>query len=154
MRSILWAAILASLVACGRAAYTPPPPPTPEAAQAYLSQLVALVADSGAQAACSVGASTCAHSLQEADPAAFPRLAPHVVGTDVLPASQRPDGTWETGGRILKVCGIDGKHKPYYSELLIFQDGDRLISTNPLYWTGTTVGSNPVAASPPHSPCS
>jgi predicted small lipoprotein YifL len=152
---LLLALLLASIAACGPiGAYTPPPPPSAEAATAYLNHLVTLVAESGAGAACSVGASTCPKSLRESDPATVPSAPPRVIGTAVIEPTRRSDGNWDTGGRILKLCGIDGLGRPYYSELLVFQDGNRLIATNPLYWTGTLVASNPVSSETPDLPCS
>jgi hypothetical protein len=154
-RTIALIAILGLSAACSTtgADYTPPPPPSMEAAREYLTQLVTLVSHNGAGAACSMGASTCAQSLQRSDPAAVPRTAPRIVGTRVLLAKQTSGGGWEAAGRVLMLCGRDGIDRPYYSELLVFQDGDRLIAADPLYWTGTTVATNPISGRTPDSPC-
>jgi hypothetical protein len=147
--------ILALVAACVPiGAFTPPPPPSADAATAFLDHLVTLVAESGAGAACSLGASTCPKSLRESDPATVPATPPRVIGTAVIEPKLRSDGAWDTGGRVLMLCGVDGLGRPYYAELLVFQDGTRLIATNPLYWTGTCVAVNPVTSVTPDLPCS
>lgn len=144
---------LAFVVACSPVAYTAPPPPTAEAALAYLDQVVALVAGGDVRSVCSLGSGTCAHDLRNADLTAVPSTSPEVLGTRVVAPSQRPDGIWMAGGRILEVCGIDGNDRPYYSELLVFYDGDRLISTNPLFWSRMRVTASPTTAQSSPRPC-
>jgi hypothetical protein len=145
--------ILTVVVACGPVANTAPPPPTTEAALGYLDQVVALVAGGDVLSVCSLGSGTCAHDLRNADLTAVPRTSPAVLGTRVVAPSQRPDGIWMAGGRVLEVCGIDGNDRPYYSELLVFYDGDRLISTNPLFWSGIRVTTSATTAQSSPRPC-
>jgi hypothetical protein len=51
------------------------------------------------------------------------------------------------------VCGVDGHNRPFYSELLVFYDGDRLISANPLYWSGMRVATSDTNDQSPSPPC-
>jgi hypothetical protein len=150
-----WALIVMLAAACGPAAFVPPAAPTPEAAQVYLDQVVALVEGGNVASVCSMGGGTCQHSLEAADPGAIPNTPPRVVGTRVLAPNQHADGSWDVGGRVIQVCGTDGKGDPYFSELLVFYDAGRLISTNPLFWTRTLVVTGPATApSAPPNPCS
>lgn len=147
-------AILALVVGCGPGAYTPPPPPTEAAALAYLDEVVRLVQSGGVESICSVGSGTCPHELRAMDPAAVPALPPRVVGTRVLAPKRNPDGTWAIGGRVISLCGVDGRGKPYSSEMLVFSDGNRLISTNTLYWIGSGVATGDTTGSPmPQARC-
>lgn len=143
--------IVAVLTACAPTANTAPSAPTREAALLYFDQLVALVERGDVQSICTLGSGTCAHDLRNADLTSVPRTLPKVIGTRLLGSTQRADGTWNVGGQVLEVCGIDGQNKPFYSELLVFYDGDRLISTNPLYWSGLRVATSGTTAqeSPP-----
>jgi hypothetical protein len=154
-RAGIWALILMSLVACRGAVFMPPAPPTAEAARAYLDELVALVQDGRVQSICTLGAGTCPHTLRQADLTAVPNTPPRLIGTRAIPPTDLGDGMWDVGGRLLMLCGIDGHDRPYYTELLVFQDGDRLIATDPLYWTGGQLVENGQPVPPPSvaSPC-
>jgi len=70
-----------------------------------------------------------------------------------MASRQKADGTWIVGGQVLEVCGVDGHNKPFYSELLVFYDGDRLISTNPLYWSGLRVSMSDTTTLPSPATC-
>jgi len=153
MRSgALIGAVLAALVACAPMTNTPPREPTQEAALAYFGQVVGLVERGDIRSICMFGSGTCPHDLRNADLTAVPTTLPKVIGTRLLASSQEADGTWNVGGQVLEVCGIDGHNRPFYSELLVFYDGNRLISTNPLYWSGSRVATSDTtdqSASPP-----
>jgi hypothetical protein len=145
-------AIVAVLIACAPTANTPPREPTREAAIAYFGRVVDLVERGDVLAICTLGSGTCAHDIRNADLTAVPRTLPTVIGTRLLASTQEAGGTWNIGGQVLEVCGIDGHNRPFYSELLVFYDGDRLISTNPLYWSGSRVATSDTtdqSASPP-----
>ena len=73
---------------------------------------------------------------ENADLTSVPRTLPKVIGTRIIASTQKADGTWIVGGQVLEVCGVDGHNEPFYSELLVFYDGDRLISTNPSLLVG------------------
>jgi hypothetical protein len=153
-RRFVLGAILALVVGCGPGAYTPPPPPTEEAAIAHLDEVVRLVQSGGVESICSFGSGTCPHELRAMDAAAVPALRPHVVGTRVLAPKRNADGTWAIGGRVISLCGVDGRGEPYSSEMLVFSDGNRLISTNTLYWTGSHVATGDSTGSPlPQAGC-
>jgi hypothetical protein len=146
--------VLALVVGCGRGAFTPPPPPTEAAALAYLDEVVRLVQSGGVESICSLGSGTCPHELRAMDAAAVPVLAPRVIGTRVLAPERNADGTWAIGGRVISICGVDGRGKPYSSEMLVFSDGNRLISTNTLFWTGSYVATGDSTGSPmPQAGC-
>jgi hypothetical protein len=146
-------AIIAVLIACTPTANTPPREPTQEAALAYFGQVVDLVERGDIRSICTLGSGTCPHDLRNADLTAVPKTLPKVIGTRLLPSTHEADGSWNIGGQVLEVCGIDGHNRPFYSELLVFYDGDRLISTNPLYWSGMRVATSDTTAQPTPPPC-
>lgn len=153
-RRIVLGAILALVVGCGPGAYTPPPPPTEQAALAYLDEVVRLVESGRVESICSLASGTCPLELRAMDAAAVPALPPRVIGTRVLAPKRNSDGTWAIGGRVISVCGVDGRGKPYSSEMLVFSDGNQLISTNTLYWTGSHVATGDTTGSPlPQAGC-
>jgi hypothetical protein len=154
MRSgALIGAVVAALVACAPTANTPPREPTQEAALAYFSQIVGLVERGDIRSICMFGSGTCSHDLRNADLSAVPATPPKVIGTRLLVSTQEADGTWNIGGQVLQVCGVDGHNRPFYSELLVFYDGDRLISANPLYWSGMRVATSDTNDQSPSPPC-
>lgn len=142
------------LAGCGSASYTPPPPPSEEEAAEYLRTVVEIVTSGDLTTLCRLGSGTCQHTLQGVDPAAVPRSGPTVIGTRVIAPTRSADGTWIVGGRVLELCGRDGRNRPYYSEMLVFRDGDRLISTVPIYWLGIRIASGPDVGSPAPPPAS
>jgi hypothetical protein len=112
------------------------------------------VQSGGVESICSLASGTCPQELRAMDAAAVPALPPRVVGTRVLAAKRNADGTWAIGGRVISICGVDGRGKPYSSEMLVFSDGNRLISTNTLYWTGSQVTTGETTGSPlPQAGC-
>jgi hypothetical protein len=145
--------LVAALVACAPMANAPPREPTREAALAYFGQVVELVERGDIRSICAFGSGTCPHDLRNADLTAVPKTLPTVVGTRLLASTREADRTWNIGGQVLEVCGIDGHNRPFYSELLVFYDGDRLISTNPLYWSGTRVASSDTTDQSSSPPC-
>jgi hypothetical protein len=145
--------VAAIIVGCAPIANTAPPIPTAEAALAYFDEVVDLVERGGVHSICTLGSGTCAHDLRNADLTSVPGTLPSVVGTRVVASSPKADGTWAVGGRVLEVCGVDGHNRPFYSELLVFYEGDRLVSTNPLYWSGLRVTTATTIALPPPATC-
>lgn len=144
------ALVLVALVvaACGQLRITPPPPPSEDAAAELLHSVVAIVKSGDLGRLCSLGAGTCPKVLREADPRAVPRSGPVVVGTRVVPPSANANGTWNVGGRVLALCGRDGLNRPYYSEMLVFEQDGRLIATEPVYWTGIRIASGSTVGGP------
>lgn len=153
----LWSALaclLLSVAACGAGSGTQPSSPTEGAALAYLDEVVAIVRSGDISTLCTLGSGTCQQMLRGADPAAVPVSDPIVIGTRVMVPSQTTDGASLAGGRILELCGRDGLDQPYYSEMLVFEAGGRLISTGTAYWLGYRIASSStVGGSPPPSPC-
>ncbi len=119
-----------------------PAVPSEVEARAHLDSLVALVASGQAARICEFGSGTCRHALRGADPAAIPRTRPVVVRTRVIDPTIAGDQR-SLGGRVLELCGIDGLGQPYASELLVFHDGSRLISTGTPYWLGIGIAESP-----------
>ncbi len=154
MRVRAFAVLALVLAGCAGASYTPQPPPSEEEAEGYLRTVVSIVTSGDLTALCQLGSGTCQQTLREADPAAVPRTGPTVIGTRVIAPSSLPDGSWIVGGRVLELCGRDGRNRRYYSEMLVFRDGDRLISTVPIYWLGIRIASGPDVGvrSPPPPP--
>lgn len=146
-------AVIAVLIACAPSANTPREP-TEQAALAYFAQVVDLVERGDVLSICTLGSGTCAHDLRNADLTAVPKTLPKVIGTRLLASTKEADGSWNVGGQVLEVCGIDGHNRPFYSELLVFYDGDRLISTNPLYWSGMRVATSDTTDQSAPPPCS
>jgi hypothetical protein len=152
VRALVWVSA-AVVIGCAPMVSTAPPMPTSEAALAYFDQVVHLVGRGGVLSICTLGSGTCAHDLRNADLTLVPRTLPKVIGTRAIDSSQRADGSWVGGGQVLEVCGVDGHNRPFYSELLVFYHGDRLVSTNPLYWSGLRVSTSGTTALPPPASC-
>lgn len=140
------------LAGCGGPSYAPAPPPSEEAALGHLRAVVDIVMSGDLTTLCQLGSGTCQQTLQGVDPGAVPRTEPTVIGTRAIAPSQSPDGTWLVGGRVLELCGRDGRDEPYYSEMLVFRDGDRLISTATAFWIGFRIASGPHVGGPPPPP--
>lgn len=150
--ALVWV-IAAVVIGCAVMPRTTPPMPTSEAALAYFNQVVDLVERGEIFSICTLGSGTCAHDLRNADLTLVPRTLPKVIGTRVIDSRQRADGSWVIGGQVLEVCGVDGHNRPFYSELLVFYDGDGLVSTNPLYWSGLRVSTSGTTAHAPPASC-
>ena len=140
------------VAACAGTPAPPPSPPTEAAARAYLDAVVALVASGDPFAICEVGSSTCEQTIRKSDLAAVPSSAPTVIGSRVIEPTRLPSGIWNQGGRVLELCGRDGLDQPYYSEMLVFDDGGRLISTATPYWLGIRIAESPVVGGPEAHP--
>ena len=145
------------LAGCGGiASRTPVPPPSEAEALAHLAQVEGVVRSGDLSRLCDLGSGTCKQILERSDPAMVPNTVPVVVGTRVIPHSDLPGGMWTDGGRVLMLCGRDGLGKRYYSEMLVFFEDGRVISTGTPYWVGMTIanGTTTEASSPPVPGCS
>ena len=78
--------------------------------------------------------------LRGADPHRLPTSGPEIVATRVVAPKLQTSEAWSAGGRLLQLCGRDGLGTPYYSEMLVFEDGGHLISVNTPFWLGFTFG--------------
>lgn len=132
------AAVIVAVAACG-GALGPQAVPTEAEARAYLATIVERVAAGDVEGICGAGSGTCRQILRGADPARVPDAPPTVVGSRVLEPEQLNDGMTSAGGLVLELCGRDGLGDRYFSELLVFRDGDRLISTATPYWLGVRI---------------
>jgi hypothetical protein len=142
--------VLATAVACGlpmAAEVNPAPPPSETAAVAYLREVVEIVAAGDLERLCALGGGACRRELEFGMPA-VPRTPPRLVGSVEVPTTWNPDGTWNAGGRLLMLCGVDGLGSPYYSEVLVFEEARRLIGREPVFWTGVTIETLPATVRP------
>jgi hypothetical protein len=141
-------------LACG-APGEPAAPPSDAEAREHLATVVRLVATGDLTEVCRLASGTCPMELENMDPAGVPRLAPVVVGSETVQPTRRTDGSWDAGGLVLRLCGVDGTGAPYESEMLVFRNHDgRLISINTLYWLGAGIARGPtVGAEPPPRAC-
>lgn len=145
---------LACLVALAGCAGPPPEPPSEAEALAFLARIVAAARSRDFDALCALGTSSCRDLLDMAGRDAVPLLPPTVVGITRLENTRRPDGLWTSGGVLLQLCGIDGRGRPYASEMLVVRRGSAaepgpLAASEPVYWSGmriardATVGDGP-----------
>lgn len=152
MRRLLGIAVLVAACALPGTA-TPAPPPSEAATAAYLAEVVRVVLAGDLDRLCDLGGGTCRRQLREGADAA-PRTAPRVVGSIVVPPTLLSDGNWRVGGRLLQLCGLDGLGRRYYSEMLVFADRGRLISLEPVFWTGLQIETAAmVTRTPGPGPC-
>lgn len=60
-------------------------------------------------------------------------------------------GAGTVAGRVLVICGTDGRGRPYRSEMLVFRDGSGLRAINPIFWDNMAIATgtvNPPTATP------
>lgn len=128
-----------------------PPPPTEEEALAYLDAVVELVLERDFAGLCELGSGNCERHLNDADPSAAPFERPTVASSSVLAPTPGSGGGNRTGGRLLRLCGVDAWDRPYASDMLVFRSGNKLISIEPVYWAGTMIdtGSQSFPDRPP-----
>ena len=108
--------------------------PSRAEAERHLDAVVAVVESGDLTHLCDVGSATCQHTLDIADPAAVPTAGPTIIGSRVIGRTATT-----AGGRVLELCGRDGLGHSYYSEMLVFRDGERLLSTGTIFWVGITI---------------
>lgn len=121
-------------------------PDTAEARR-YLAEVVALVEAGRARELCALGSAVCPRFMTELDPAAVPLEAPIVLGTRTIAPERLGPDVWSMGGLVLELCGLDGTGRAYRSEMLVFREEGRLLSTVPMYWLGLRVEEDGVVRS-------
>lgn len=110
--------------------------PSYEESVGFLARIVESAGQGDFEALCRLGDGNCETHLEKAGIEAVPPDPPIVVATRVV-AHDPASGA--IGGRVLTVCGVDGRGQRYRSEMLIFRDGDGLRAINPVYWDGVTI---------------
>ena len=125
-----------ALAAC--AAATAPPPPAIEDAEALLEEIVQAGLAREWERLCANASGTCESELRGNEDRA-PTEAPRVVATEVITGSSA-GGVSSASGVLFVLCGVDGQGRPYESEVLVFDEGSRLLATAAVYWTGMRVG--------------
>ena len=129
----------------------PLPVPSEAEARVYFGRLVELAMRGDFEGFCALGDPNCRGTLQDTGLDAVPTVPPLIVGTRVIQPRQQGD-TWSSGGFVLQVCGIDGRGDPYFDEVLVFNDGSRLISIATVYWSNTLIADDSVVGGPPVAP--
>jgi hypothetical protein len=105
--------------------------PTDEQARADLHNLVELAKSGDASKLCSHGTSNCSRNVDTFTAmASVPKDAPKVVSSVDVP--DRAGGY--QGGRLLRVCGIDGNGDSYRRSLLFFGTDQRWTVIEAIYW--------------------
>ncbi len=143
--------VLASvLLGCfqGGATPVPYPPPSEAEALAYLDSVVDLAKSADPASVCTVGGGNCARTLREAGgSSSVPSASPIVLGSITIQPTRHPDGAWDTGGRLLFVCVRTDQGRTLETDVLVFRDETgRLISIDPVYWSGQQIGLSSVVS--------
>ena len=117
-----------------------------------LSHVVDLAKVESVTDLCRIGSLNCVRNAQMRDAdQTRPATAPVVVASWDVPDG-KSDNAVQQGGRMLEVCGIDGKGKAYHSQMLFFgSDLDHFTVFEPTYWTNMNIStslSGPPSASP------
>ena len=138
VRTLLGLLTLVSLAGCGVGlSGGGAPPPSVEDAEVLLDEIIAAGIDRDWERLCANASGTCEGELQGAEERA-PTSAPRVAAVEVHDP-QRDGETWTSGGVLFVLCGVDGLGDPYESEVLVFDDGDRLLAGAAVYWKGTAI---------------
>ena len=150
MRRAAALALVGLVVACAGRAGPPPPPSRAEALQ-HLERIIALVQTGDLRNLCDLGGPTCPMSIDSMDPRTVPRGRPTIAAMRTLEAVDNGDGSWSGAGVIIELCGIDGLGKLYHSDMLIARVRGQIVATEPAYWLGIKIASDPVVG-PPSGP--
>jgi hypothetical protein len=123
------------------------PPVTEAEARAYLAQIVAAGQAHDFTALCNLNGAVlnCERQLALAGRDAVPKEPPTVVATRFEGKETQED----TPTFVLSVQGIDGRGKPYRTEVGVFwEDRGRLKAINAVYWSNFKVAGPNDATSP------
>ncbi len=93
---------------------------------------------------CKLGSSTGVCEMQWKDAGEWvgvPAEPPEIVDTYLVPGRKFKNGMNQLGGRALVLSGIDGRGKPYRTEMLVFGGGwpSGLKAVNVIYWCGASL---------------
>lgn len=152
MRRRLTAVALAMVAAACSAQPEPAGPPSAAEALQHLEAVIALVQSGDASRVCDFGGPTCSMSIDHMDPNAVPRARPVIMSIRTLQPLDHGNGTWSNGGVLIELCGLDGLGKPYQSDMLVYRSRGRVVSTEPAYWLGIQIISDPVVGAPARPP--
>ena len=133
----LTTAIVAS--ACSHS-FQPTAPPTVAETQAFVRQVVRLAKAGEFDQLCKIGGGNCIRILAAAGAQNVPSDPPTIARIYVVPSMRHADGSWSQGGQMVEMCGTGVNGAPYQTQMLVFRDqGDRLISIEPIYWSGLSI---------------
>jgi hypothetical protein len=126
------------------------PIPTRDEAAAFVQHLYPLAETGQFDALCAEGGGNCETVLEDAGRDAVPAERPQIVDSFELPSRDTGDGTM-VGGLVLVLCGVDGRDRPFRTEVLVFRDGTRLRAIEPVYWSGFKIGTDTQTDPKPNS---
>lgn len=118
--------------------------PSSGEAEGLLDRIVSLAQQGDFAGLCDLGDGNCWTNVEAAGRDAVPSASPRVVATWVVPASSTGPGAGTVGGRVLVLCGTDGRGRPYRSEMLVFRDGSALRAINPVFWDNIAIAAGSV----------
>jgi hypothetical protein len=95
------------------------------------------------EALCALGGGNCERLLEDASVAAVAADPPRILETRVVPPKGRDDAV-STGGRLVRLCGVDGLGEPYRTEILVFESEGELRAIEPVYWSGYRIALSPL----------
>jgi hypothetical protein len=144
MRGVVAVALVLALPACGMPALTGPlPAPSVDDARHLLDEVIEAGIERDWRRLCENASGTCEGELGGPQvKVRAPRDVPVVADVAVIEPTVRGEA-WSSGGVLFVLCGVDGLGDPYESEVLVFDDGARLIATAAVYWVGTRVAFAP-----------
>lgn len=137
------------LIGCATPVATGVTLPSDEEARSFLATAVGLARSGSWEELCALGGGNCEETLNDAGRDAVPADGPIVLATWLVTSTPAGDGRVNQGGRILEVCGIDGRDRPYRTQMLVFREAEKLIAIEPIYWSGMTVASGSVVGPKP-----
>jgi hypothetical protein len=126
------------------------PIPSRSEATAFVEHLYPLAEKGQFEALCAAGGGNCQTVLADAGEDAVPSVRPSIVDAFELPSHDTGDGTM-LGGLVVVVCGVDGRDRPFRTEILVFRDGNTLRAIEPVYWSGMAVATGTVTNPTPQS---
>jgi hypothetical protein len=143
------AALLILVAGCAMPEPTPPQPPTEDEAIAFLNELTALALAGDLEGMCDfAGGGNCAHAVENAGgTVAVPEDPPVIAGTRLIPSRQEGEG-YSIGGRLLVLCGTDGRQRPYRTEMLVSRYLGEVYAINAVFWSGANLAVSNVSDSP------
>jgi hypothetical protein len=143
------AALPLLVTACSLPDPTPPPPPTEDEAIAFLNAVTALAMAGDLEGMCDfAGGGICENIVDEVGgQVAVPDDPPVIAGTRLIPSRREGDG-FSVGGRLLVLCGIDGRQRPYRTEMLVSRFRGELYAVNAVYWGGFNLAVSNDTGSP------